>query len=76
MNQRMRKRATKLLGLVAILTALAATTAWAAGDRRHAVDFFPGHRHDANDATVGAPEHSGGTDKYGCHNGSVPYHCH
>lgn len=37
--------------------------------------FHPGHTHDL-DGTHGAPGHSGGTDKYGCHNRSVPYHCH
>lgn len=37
--------------------------------------FYPKHSH-ANDETIGAPKHSGGTDAYGCHNGSVPYHCH
>lgn len=37
--------------------------------------FHPGHTHDG-DETSGAPGHSGRTDKYGCHNKSVPYHCH
>lgn len=39
------------------------------------VEFYKGHTH-KNGITQGAPEHGGGTDKYGCHNGSVPYHCH
>ena len=43
--------------------------------RRQPVDFYTGHTH-KNGITIGAPAHSGGTDKYGCHNGSVPYHCH
>lgn len=37
--------------------------------------YFPSHTHDQN-GTHGAPGHSGGTDIYGCHNASVPYHCH
>lgn len=40
-----------------------------------AVEFFTGHSHDEH-GTHGAPSHSGGTDRYGCHNRSVPYHCH
>ena len=39
------------------------------------VEFHPSHTHE-NGITHGAPQHSGGTDKYGCHNASVPYHCH
>lgn len=39
------------------------------------VEYFIGHTHD-HDGTHGAPQHSGGTDSYGCHNGSIPYHCH
>ncbi|CAN4276815.1 hypothetical protein MCEMSEM29_01936 [Methylophilaceae bacterium] len=42
---------------------------------RIAVEFYKGHTHDA-EGTHGAPSHSGGTDRYGCHNRSVPYHCH
>lgn len=42
---------------------------------RTPVDFYNGHTHD-DVGTHGAPKHSGGTDSYGCHNGSVPYHCH
>jgi|GEM_PF-882102 len=42
---------------------------------RQPVTFFGGHTHDA-EGTHGAPSHGGGLDKYGCHNKSVPYHCH
>lgn len=42
---------------------------------RQPVEFYSGHTHEG-ETTVGAPAHSGGTDSYGCHNGSVPYHCH
>jgi hypothetical protein len=38
-------------------------------------NFFTGHYHQAEE-TIGAPSHSGRTDRYGCHNRSVPYHCH
>lgn len=38
-------------------------------------DYYAGHTHQ-NGGTLGAPAHSGGTDRYGCHNASVPYHCH
>jgi hypothetical protein len=39
------------------------------------VAFFKGHTH-FDGQTHGAPEHSGGLDRNGCHNASVPYHCH
>ncbi|WP_143557813.1 hypothetical protein [Solemya velum gill symbiont] len=42
---------------------------------RISVEFFSGHTH-IEGGTQGAPGHSGGTDAYGCHNASVPYHCH
>lgn len=45
------------------------------GDSRTPVEFFTGHTH-GNGQTVNAPQHSGGTNSLGCHNGSVPYHCH
>jgi len=38
-------------------------------------NFASGHSHDGVD-TISGPSHSGGTDRYGCHNASVPYHCH
>ncbi len=38
-------------------------------------NYKPGHWHDEH-GTHDALQHSGGTDAYGCHNGSVPYHCH
>jgi hypothetical protein len=43
---------------------------------RTPVEFYQGHTHGEDGQTVGAPAHSGGTDAYGCHNRSVPYHCH
>jgi hypothetical protein len=46
------------------------------GESRVPVLFYEGHTHDENGHAHDAPEHSGGLDKAGCHNGSVPYHCH
>lgn len=43
---------------------------------RTPVEFYSGHTHDEHGNVIGAPQHSGGTDKNGCHNASVPYHCH
>ena len=40
------------------------------------VVFYAGHSHDDAGRTYGAPQHSGGLDRRGCHNASVPYHCH
>jgi hypothetical protein len=40
------------------------------------IEFYKGHTHDENGHAVDAPEHSGGLDRKGCHNKSVPYHCH
>lgn len=42
---------------------------------RQAVLYYSGHTHE-DGGTQGAPSHSGGTNSAGCHNGSVPYHCH
>ena len=47
-----------------------------AENERTPVEFYKGHHHDHNGTTQGAPQHSGGTDVWGCHNGSVLYHCH
>jgi len=38
-------------------------------------EFYTGHTH-LSGGTQGAPAHSGGTNASGCHNASVPYHCH
>lgn len=48
---------------------------WANSGDRVPVEFYKGHTH-IGESTQGAPEHSGGTNKQGCHNGKVPYHCH
>jgi len=69
---------TKKALVVTAALALGATgVAYAGlGDVRVSVEFYKGHSHGPNDETIGAPEHSGGTNRLGCHNGSVPYHCH
>lgn len=61
--------------VAAAITALLATGALAFIGEKEPVTFYSGHTHDG-DETHGAPSHSGGTDANGCHNGSVPYHCH
>ena len=38
--------------------------------------FYDGHTHGPDGHAIGAPQHSGGLDSLGCHNASVPYHCH
>ncbi len=43
---------------------------------RTPVEFYSGHSHDVNGNAIDAPQHSGGLDRKGCHNKSVPYHCH
>lgn len=61
---------------VAIVAVVAVGAAYASFENtRTPVDFYKGHTHAAGE-TINAPEHSGGTDRYGCHNASVPYHCH
>jgi len=68
----MRKSLLIALGISALLV----SGAWAyMGTDREPVAFFTGHTHEGGE-TNGAPAHSGGTDSNGCHNGSVPYHCH
>ena len=58
------------------LVFLAGSVAYAAlSGTKEPVEFYKGHTHE-NGETIGAPSHSGGTDRYGCHNASVPYHCH
>lgn len=63
--------------LIAAATILVIAGAAYAGfsENRTPVEFFDGHGHEGG-KTVGAPQHSGGLDRRGCHNASVPYHCH
>lgn len=70
------KRKSKIaVALVAVGVIVGGVTYANGYNPRQSVEFYTGHTHDA-DGTHGAPGHSGGTDRYGCHNGSVPYHCH
>ena len=66
----------KMFGALLLACSVGAGVVYAAGfDTRTPVEFFTGHSHDEH-GTNGAPSHSGGTNSQGCHNGSVPYHCH
>lgn len=68
----MKKTIIITLGITALLVS-GALAFYSSG--RKPVTFYTGHTHNLG-ITQGAPEHSGGTDIYGCHNASVPYHCH
>jgi hypothetical protein len=59
-----------------MLIALISGISWAGFGQREPVKFYVGHTHGEDGSTIGAPHHSGGTDRNGCHNASVPYHCH
>jgi hypothetical protein len=63
-----------LIASAAVGTALAGAAY--AGLLRHPTEFYVSHTHDEHGDAIGAPQHSGGLDAYGCHNASVPYHCH
>lgn len=70
------KLKTKIIGAVLVACSVGASIVYAnGGNTRIPVEFFHGHTHES-DGTQGAPSHSGGLDRQGCHNGSVPYHCH
>ena len=69
------KKLTIAIGVAAISITIGAV---AYGEIHHSgspTDFFKGHSH-SKDGTIDAPSHSGGLDRNGCHNKSVPYHCH
>jgi hypothetical protein len=67
----------KVLLAIAAAFALGAGAAYAAFlNPRMPIEFYNGHTHTDDGRTIGAPQHSGGTDAQGCHNASVPYHCH
>lgn len=67
-----------LIGGAAIL--MSAGVAYAVADyslMREPVLFYAGHTHNLiSGEAIDAPAHSGGLNRAGCHNGSVPYHCH
>lgn len=61
----------------AAIIALSVGAAYAvSGEHRVPTEYFVGHTHADDGGTVGAPQHSGGLNRQGCHNASVPYHCH
>ena len=67
----------KFLMAVAALALIGTGVAYSGfGGERKPVEFYKGHTHGIDGHAINAPEHSGGTDEYGCHNASVPYHCH
>lgn len=67
----------KVFVVTAVLAVAGAGVASASfWNERTPVAFYKGHTHDVNGLAQGAPEHSGGLDRNGCHNASVPYHCH
>jgi hypothetical protein len=67
----------KKLLIVAAVVAVTGSVAYAFTDNSKVPTiFYAGHTHDQNGHTHDAPEHSGGLDRKGCHNASVPYHCH
>lgn len=65
----------KYVAVLAGLVLVASAAYGALGNKRVPTEFYTGHTHHDH-GTQGAPEHSGGTNKQGCHNASVPYHCH
>jgi hypothetical protein len=66
----------KILIVICGLAAIALVSAWAGFEQPQPVEFYVGHTHGEDGSTQGAPQHSGGLDRNGCHNASVPYHCH
>jgi hypothetical protein len=65
-----------IVGSVLVVAAVSGVAYANLGGRPEPVEFYQGHTHGENGKAIGAPEHSGGLDRNGCHNGSVPYHCH
>jgi hypothetical protein len=66
----------KIVVLGIVLSAFStASVLYADSNARKVFKYYKGHTH-VDGQTHGAPEHSGGTNKQGCHNGKVPYHCH
>ena len=70
----MRKLLIVACGLVAV--AFVSGFTWTYFGQHEPVEFYAGHTHGEDGIADGAPQHSGGLDRYGCHNASVPYHCH
>jgi hypothetical protein len=69
------KKLTIAIGVAAISITIDAVAYGGILHTESPTEFFKGHSH-SMDGTIGAPSHSGGLDRNGCHNKSVPYHCH
>ena len=63
-----------------LVVAVSAGAVYAFSPDQKPVNFYSGHTHSSlgneDAATTGDPQHGGGLDRNGCHNRSVPYHCH
>lgn len=71
----MKKR--HLFATILVAAAIGSSVAYAAfTSQRMPVAWYTGHSHTETGETIDAPHHSGGLDRRGCHNASVPYHCH
>lgn len=65
----------KIIVLAAAIAVLTSWAAWGYWKQPEPTAYFVGHTHE-DGSTIGAPQHSGGLNRQGCHNASVPYHCH
>lgn len=73
----MKNLAIAIIALISLCVTIGGVYAFNDNHRAHEItDYAPGHTHDDSGITHGAIQHSGGTNKQGCHNASVPYHCH
>lgn len=72
----MNKKLATIIGIALATVVIGTAYALTLNPRAEEItNYKPGHTH-IEGGTQGATQHSGGTDKYGCHNASVPYHCH
>ena len=72
----MKKKLPIFVSLAVISSAVSVAYALGGNPRAEEItNFNPGHTHESV-ISHGTPQHSGGTDRFGCHNGSIPYHCH
>lgn len=71
-----KKTIVAVVGIVALVGAGVAFADFSNPRHDEIQKYYPDHTHTVGGDTIDVPEHSGGTDRYGCHNASVPYHCH
>ena len=65
-----------MLAIVVAALGIAGTVAYST-QVKMPVEIFKGHSRDNRMAVIrDAPQQSGGLDRNGCHNASVPYRCH